>query len=563
MAFVADYLAIDNFEQIYKQDSKKFTSSEYLRIPDSNNTNYSAGKIKFDTLAAKDQFVVYANSYLRMTLAIKSATAGATAQFLESDKIAWKNSILDLISSVQISTASGSSIINDNSVQYLNTIRRLVETSIDSMDTNMQEFEFYKNTSLPASAASAGGIAQGNNTNVGLNNWFTSNPILAGNDPQEFIQTNRAINGIITAIPPGTAFNGVTDGTVIVNVNELVKNSAYNRGFDRRVKAFKENSTFTTTGSDETLVNTFTTTVDIPLSMLSSFFKALDFPIINARFQIVFGTPVTNSSTAIINDCPIMHATYNSALTPVAMSDAAISIMGTCQLVYQRVTYSPQDNARVASLVNSGHRMVISIPIGDYYSSLSSGKNAVPNGNTITDLVSPNTVLPTRVWQMFLKQGYTSGQLNFPAPPNTPSIQTVPFVSNGGPVYANVLINNQNYYLNDIDSTHEFWHIFQEALVSYGFIDNLGAGLSYEDYLQNYRIQLFDVSRIGNRLVNAADPCSIQVRYRTPGAPGSVTYPDGNNVTDVLYLVEREIIVELLFAQGVVNVSVGSSSGGS
>lgn len=505
-----DNVAIDNFTDSYKKQANQFSSSQMLYWSDYNNNSYNSGIIKFDSLTAKDQYWIPADSYLMLPLTIQTA-AGGTA-YLTGDPIAFKTSLLSLITGLQISSGSGQTLVNDQSIHYINNIRRLIDTSIDAEWTNLNELELWKDTSLPAVAGAV---------NASLSQW-SSAPRVATNDQRPF--TNDG--------PPPT---------VVANVNPV-----YNEGFDRRIRLFKQHATFA--------AGVFSLVCFIPLCYIHPFFAALDFPIINSRFQINFFTPMNNSTAAVTLNTPIIHGPFNSnnAGAPVAMTDAQMSISSTCYLYYRKVTYSPEDQAKVANLLSKGHSITFEYPTTDFYPSIAQGLAA---NTTRTDTVSPSTVAPLRIWQLLLPAGYVAGSLA--------NIQQVPFVTNSYLTRGNVLINSQRYYDNDLGANgaataqHDFFQVLSEQLVGHGYKDNLGSLIGFNDFISNYAFQVYDVSRIKDRLANPSEACNLQVVYTTAAANPVGAY---TATSDSLFLVERNNVAVMRFSTGDLSIAIGSAA---
>jgi hypothetical protein len=265
------------------------------------------------------------------------------------------------------------------------------------------------------------------------------------------------------------------------------------------------------------------------------------------RFQINFLTPVTSTFQALTANCPIMHGINNSNISGAAvpMDDAEIRISGTTYLFYRKVTYAPEDMAKISAMIARGHKITIEFPSTDVYPSIAT--NVAPN-STRTDLVSPSTVAPLRVWQLLLPAGYFAGSLA--------NIQSIPMVTNSTLTRGNILINSQRYYDNDLGQQggiHDFWQVFDEQTVGHGFKDNLSSLIGLQDFLTNYNLNVYDVSRLKDRLPNPAESVNLQVNYTTSSSNGGVT-----NNSDVLYLVERNTVADIVFSSSAVSIALGS-----
>jgi hypothetical protein len=504
-----DVEAIENFEVGYRKATKEFASSEFLWLSDINNGGYSSGTIRYDTLSCSSQFWIPADSYLFMPLTISCANGGTP--FATSDPIAFKNSVLDLITGITISTGSGQTLVNDTSIQYINTIRRLIDSSWDAQMTNLNEVQFWKNTTLPPSASAS---------YASMGCWQASS----------------------TANLPATqaASNNPAPFTLDAGVIQTVSQT-YNEGFERRIRLFKSNASFAG--------GTFTLYVFLPLRYLHPYFEKLDFPVRNIRFQINFNTPLNNSNAAVIANTPILHTANNAA--GAAMSDAQIQISGATYLYYRRVIYEPADELRIGQMLARGHKITIDFPVTDFYGS--TALNITPGQNGRTDPVSSATIAPLRIWQLLLPAGYAAGSLA--------NMQQQPFQTNAVVTRGNVLINNQRYYENDLGANggtswaHDFFEVLSEQMVSHGYKDNLGSVIGMKDFAGPYNINCYDVTRLKGRISSPSEGVIISVNYSTQSTNGFVT-----NNSDCIYLVERNITCVMDFSDGGCQIALGAQA---
>lgn len=503
-----DSAAIQNFQDSYKKAASSFNSSEFLYFSDYNQGSYTSGIVKFDTLTAKDQFWIPADSYVMIPISVQAA-AGGTA-LTASDPVAFKNSVLDLITGITINSGSGQTLVNEQNIHYINNIRRLLDTSYDAMLSNTQELQLFKNTVLPPSA-SAG--------DASVSRWT------ADATPGRYgAATNQNSEFVGTGGPPITQIT--------------TRTQTYNSGFDQRIRMFKTSSTFAT--------GVFSLTCFIPLSVIHPLFANMDYPVVNTRFQINLYTATTSQNLTL--NCPVLRG-LNAAGT--ALSPIQVTVASTCYIYYRKVTYSAEDTAKVGQMISSGHKIVCEFPSYDYYGSIATG--VAPNA-TRTDLVSPSTVAPLRVWQLALPAGYFSGSLG-------DTLQTTPFQTNSLISRGNILINSQRYYSNDLGANltnsflHDFYTIFQEQTQALGFADQLGSLVGYSDFINHYNLNCYDVSRLKDRLPNPSEAVNIQVQYTLADGNGSVT-----NNSDILYLVERNTVLIMVFSSGSVSMAIGSAA---
>lgn len=563
-----DQMAISNFMSGYRQVTDDFNSSEYLYCSDFNQGSYAGGIIKIDTLTAKDQFWIPADSYVFIPITI---TASSTTPLTSGDPIAWKQSILSLITGITVNSGSGQTLVNDQSIQYINHIRRLLECSWEAQQTNMNELSFFKDTSLPGTCATG---AASNVIAAGMGYWTA--PV--GSSYQGSPQPYSNINAPLAYAFAGS--NGFTGAIGAFNTNAVVAGiSPYlNEGFDRRVKLFKTNSSFS--------AGVYSAAVFIPLRYLHPIFEKMDFPVINTRFQILLYTASVQAGTPL-NGMPVLVG-QQQAVAPVAGNVAVGATQPTvnvaigtnggattsaygnqCSLYYRKVTYSPEDTAKVGKLLQSGHTVTLEYPVCDYYPSITLNQ-AYTSLNNRTDTISPSTVAPLRVWQLILPVGWFANGLTTILSNNSwaPTVsgtagaqQQVPFQTNSTVQRGNILVNSQRYYDNDLGANqngtayHDFYEVFEEQTVGHGFSDNLASVVGFYDFVGPLNLNVYDVSRIKDRLANPSEAVNLQCNYQVTQQSGTVTVQ-----SDVLYLVERNVVAVMRFDQGAVSIAIGSQA---
>lgn len=490
---------------------RAFTSSEYLFLNDNQQGNFSAGMIRFDTQPMAGAFWVPSDSWLAIPLTVESSVGGGSA-LTEGSAVAFKNSVLDLITGVQITTASGQSIVNDQqSVSYINNLRLLLESSIDSMETNQADIQFFKQIGTNLQYPVATGAFSYGMTGT-----------LAGNDPQRFVY----------------AATGPT--SPVLNPNPL-----FNEGFAQRIKLFKQGASSFTAGR-------FNMVVTIPLKFLHPLFAALDFPLINTRFQFTFTTPVRfNSAAAGIpsSDYPLMVGVgvggTTSSTNALRMGIGGDTLLGnTTRIYYRRVTFASDANKKVSEMLTRGYSKTLSYTVLDSYPSLIP---TITADTTISQLVSSSTVAPLRMWVAFLPRDAEAQNVS----------PFMPFISRAVFSQTNCLVNSVPYYSNNLILPREHWQVVEEQTISCGSKDNLGAAIGYQDWLQNYRVICIDLSRYKERLVNSSEPVNLILNTSI----SRMFDPRTGTGTDVnmLVLIERAQVIKFTFSSAETSILIGSA----
>ena len=275
----------------------------------------------------------------------------------------------------------------------------------------------------------------------------------------------------------------------------------------------------------------FSFTAIIPLKLIHDFFMQLDFPIINMRFQINF-----LHSFGSNNQYPCgIAGTGTTAATDIPKFTIGGGI-GACRLYYRKLTFTPEVAQKLALRMQKGWTKTVKFLCTDFYNILNN--NSTVN---ISQVITPSTVRPLRVWTLLYPAGAITGQ-------TLPS----PLVATGQLTNVNLSINNINYYQNSLVLPHEFWEQLREQFPNMGSSSTLGSMINYNDFITLYRYHCFDISRLKDRLKNPNDSVSILLTAsRAESAPAAMDY---------VFLVEREQSVKFHFTSSDVTVTVGPNA---
>jgi hypothetical protein len=515
---------------VFESTLNQFVDSQYVYFPDYNQSNYSSGIIRFDTLACRDQFVIWSDSYLQIPISLGSSTS-PSYQYAQADPVGFKNSVLDMITGVQINSGSGQTLVNDNNVQYINNLRLLLETAYDAEVGNLADIQFWKNDLPPAS-----GLLAGDWTN-GANAW--PNPAVYNVITPD---TNQPVQAV-------TAATSIVAGSAPTNTGAYW-NSAFNEGFSKRVQFFKLNATFA--GSSAT---SWQLIVNIPLKFLHKFFEQLNFPLLNCRWQFNFTTPLiapsTTPSALAATYQPFMVGYQDGATTTAVPAPAAAignSYLTQCRIYYRKVTYGATLNEKLNKMLQQGYKKVIEYPVTDFYNSLIAANDASTASRIL--LVSSSTVAPLRVWVLPVPTGQaTSSTIPFICPANgaTPGNNEI--------TNANILINNVPYFYNNLVFPREFYTYLQENSVASGFSETVGSLISYRDFLNLHNYTCFDVHRLKDRLGDPNEAVTIQLNIQRNASPTGYS-------VDWLVLVERKQVCVLSISSSGTELAIGSATSG-
>jgi len=510
--------ALDSKSEVLGND-EEFSSSEWLYLNDmqggtTSTGAYNSGQIKFDTLIPRNQWVIWADSYLLLNIAVSSASGAKPYE--DTTPIAFKQSACDLITGLLVTTGGGQTIINDTYIQQINRVRMLTQTGLSGAYSNMQDLGFWKDTSTMAALVTPN----------------TKNPVPGGNTTGSSygINTQYAQADLAQLIYTDTGSSGA--GIVIKGENPY-----YNEGFKIRSQLFKTMVTSFNNG-------TFNLQVKIPLALIHPFFAALNFPVINTHFLFTFFTSI-GTGNVITSQSPFLVPQLSQESAPRPFVDLPqCAITSTTQLFYRKITYSPELNKKIVAKLNAGYTKTLLFPTVDQY--IKNVGTTPDNVTTRIDLVSPATVAPLRVYALLV-------------PTTATDSSTVPFICPGILTNINLNINNEPYYSSSLLTNRQIWSVVEENSVSHGVSNVVSSMIGFGDFLSNYRIHLCDVSRVKGRL-NPTEACSLQF-VSTKADMSGVSNPATNfpSNVDFLYLVEKQCIIKMNFSLGDVKILVAAA----
>lgn len=166
MSDSSEILSLLSDEQ-YESSINEYTDSQWEFITDYNNGSYSSSSVFFDTQPALNKWVVWKDAYLQVPIQVSSSgTAYADATIL----LAMKTSVLSFLSSIQIATSSGQTIVSDNNVSLINNLRLLVEKEFEWQVEESGKLMFAKDQLTTPSSTAVGGTVPANTstTNIGF-----------------------------------------------------------------------------------------------------------------------------------------------------------------------------------------------------------------------------------------------------------------------------------------------------------------------------------------------------------------------------------------------------------
>lgn len=190
-----------------EKEEVSFSDAQWFYLPDVNQGSYN-NIIQYYTTPLKQQFIDYHNAYLRIPMQVLmfngplSASSGAQTLVTRPPTVALRQSVLNLITNINVATDQGQTIVNDINTQFINNIRLEVENDEGWMrsDGPMLDYAYDRWDLYPAktTAPSTFGYSAGNQT-------APSYRAAQGIEPGAlFASTGAPGTGIQTGFPPLT-----------------------------------------------------------------------------------------------------------------------------------------------------------------------------------------------------------------------------------------------------------------------------------------------------------------------------------------------------------------------
>lgn len=603
MNTLSDAQMIDNLMTETPFEAIKFNTADWGYVPDINGLSYQDRAI-FSTTTLKSKLIDYNSAFLTIPMTLTRvgcplANAGSatttsngetvpsytTADFTVNNNVnatyhqpgtqcnylkpptgtdtllAWRDSILNMFVGLIVSTDNGLNIVNETSrIDFINNLRLKIENSTDWEQSigSMLQFALdtvptFTTTLINDSGATPHYVnARNNNTNA---QTFVTNPNLT---PANY----------------GTPAQGAAIASAVTGLM-AVNDPTYNAGLARRIQFFQNQSVFVP-GVATTNFASYQLVAKIPIRLLHDFFEQLDFPIINVgfNFQFIFrqsqnpisaNNQVSQQPTYYANIPPLMGGQLVSitGATPTVAGQVAIQYgsaplvksgggtISGCRMYYRSIKLNPAENAEFAAHLTKGFtKRVKFISTDNYFPS-----QPIPPTGTTSLQISSAIVWPLRVWALLYGNGNVSTNgpqtgalsgdfISTSATVNQAAVNGLQVV-HGWMQNANIQINNQNYFVNPLQTVDDFWCQIRDQ-----FNKNTQSMIDYDKFLRLFRYHCFDISRLSDRLPSKTETVSLTLTFDRADEIGGYC--------DLVVMIERLNQVQFDFAASDVHISVGN-----
>jgi hypothetical protein len=479
-------------------DKELFSDFQYQFVNDINSGSYASGQVQFNLTNMGDKFTILRDSYLEIPLSVSSSVVGTP--YTAATKIAIKNSLLSLISGLQITTTDGSVIVNEQTgaTPIIQNLKLLLDSNIDWVNSLAQTIHYEGKDTLTS---------------------FTYN----GNTP---------IDGIDPDITQGIATTDYTTNYALAN----------------RIAIFTiQTAAAGNFGTVNGVANAFPFLALIPLRLLHSVFDQFSFPMVNypmlmtfniagvagSQYQpFTYATAVANAGINVgaagaVGATVAINAVTAPATVPLVNVSPGVTergyAPGACRLKMKTVKFHSETAKKIKAHFDKGFTKTIQYTVTDYYKPIASFNLAAGATTGVNQLITNSAIRPVRLWCLPVPQvGTTPGILS---PANT-------FPGSIGPGYltqCNIQVNNENYYNNNLQSQYDFYKIIETQQVGAGESSTSGAQISYADWLCGLNPYVFDLSRV--RQLDVNNPVSLFI-----SATMNTTVTQN---FDIIFLVER------------------------
>jgi len=514
-------------EQLFGPDSNyidepMYDKVEFVELYDNQNGSYATGQIAFNTDSQMKHHVVYADSYLTLPIRVSSSTDG---------RLAVKNSILSFIHGLEISSGSGTVIVNEQSgTAIMANLRLLLDSSIDFVTGN--ELMYFGHDKVVEENAS------GANKSV--------------------------IGGAHGEAPSG---RGLTTDAI-----NFLKNP---RLFERiTVFAKRAESTLSVAGPPR-VDATHEFVAYIPLKFVHDWFAQMNFPMINMSLRITFNIAGAGSYAGVSPwTTPVFpaHSTTGSVSSPAALVGvaAAAAIADTLapvvpsaivtkteilpqitdrfggvhapRLFLKTVYFRAAEAAALKAKIVSGFPKTINYRTVNLHQ-----QTQVAGASSVIDWPFVQGVIrPVRVWVFPLERD-SAGRKAMESTLNT-------FPSRIGKLAlknTNIVLNGDNFYNKPFKTQYDFYREFKTQLIGAGTAQAATTPISYSDWITGFNPYCFDLSR--NATVRTNNLCTMSL---VSDVVDQVTEVAAAATVDFYVLVERMMVCTIKVSEGGVEVLV-------
>ena len=297
----------------------------------------------------------------------------------------------------------------------------------------------------------------------------------------------------------------------------------------------------------------------IPLRHLHSVFKEMGMSI-NTHFQMNFGLNFMARSvcTAAAGASP---ANYIKDFVPFTVGTTTVyptinigyNGLPTPRLYYRNLKLSPEQSQRLATTMSGGFKKHIHFNVTDISPITPTDRNQGNGVNSVSvqKTVSPSSVQPQRLFVLPFQTGALTSA-SYPAP----------WICTGYLRDTQVKVNNESYFKNPLANDYEHFQEVLRSMPGAGIDSQEGNQLSYYDFAGDhvitgatYRIHVFDIDRLKDRLRSPNDAVSIEFST-TKYSPGVYNTTSTTN-NDFIYLVEREQQIVIDYSTSNVEYTLG------
>ena len=444
---ISDQESIMSLLSDEKSPSLEFSDSQMGILYDTNNNAYT-NAVNFDTLELSSKWSQL--EYLTIPLQISPT---APAVFSARPNIAFKGSVLSLISGVQVKTGSGTTIVDETESSFLTEhIKMMLENDDDWAKSEGIEIQWSKDRGVSGAES-------------------------------------RLVDAARIAPPQTAEHSGATTAT-----SSALRVDA-NLGFIERHHALLDATQNSDLGYTADLSAGVNVVVKIPLKYVSSYFANKNFPDINTRLKITF---FLNLSTSSYDYKPLCFGKVNATVESGGSCVVKIQQGKPCQLYYREVKFSPSEAKLVADQLRAGFTKEIHYT---HYEINRSNKN-IASTASFSHVITTNSTNPQRVWVLCHPTGVVDGQ-TWPNPLVTGS---------HGLTSANVKINGSNYFDSDFSTPIELWEELKRQMPPSLSGQSRLSQLTYSDFLKTFRIHCFDLTRSNNRKQDPNAPVTLLMK---------------------------------------------------
>lgn len=294
----------------------------------------------------------------------------------------------------------------------------------------------------------------------------------------------------------------------------------------------------------------------IALALMTDFFARLGIPLKNANVELSLGLNGIKKGSGEGQDWTGLAFNDNVKAALANGSQSMSYTVGghdnTCKLWVPHVTLTPEDTIELASLLESEAGLERTIVWDDAQAAPNKAAYNLGSGGNLNNVIATSIRRPIQVYSMFFPKPLGQSVMKDQSLPY-PAITAMGIKSNNvappvgsnrvGLKSANLRIDSQKLYQENIESPYDFYEILRNQCLS-GVDDNqTGSLISFREFQDRYQIYCFDLTSTTYKISD--NPVSLEF----------IGTKHGSLESELWHVIVLETVTVLNFTNGNVLIS--------